>query len=336
VGAPAWWTSHLQPWTTKVALYNLPATADYHIPSSLFPAIAKEVMKQCDPQDGVMDGIISDPEGCNFRLEELLCALNVTNTIALGCLTSLQIDTLHKIYADSIGDNQTFIFPHLYPGSEGQWLLLQGDSPNSLGPDYIMYFMGLGPNWNFYDYNEDIQRLADSLQPGNATVGFDLSAFHAKGGKILSYHGMADGLIPTGTLPYFYNRVYRALRPRGIDVDEFFRFFFVPGMGHCSGTFPNVNAPWYFAGAGQAPSLGPTVYGVPGFRDRVHDTMLAIMAWVEQGVAPDFMIGTKYVNERTHSEVLRQRPLCMYPKMARYDGTGDANDANSWTCKLLY
>lgn len=335
-GAPAWWTAHLQPWTIKVALYNLPTTADHHIPPALFPAIGKEVLKQCDPQDGLVDSIVSDPEGCNFRPEELLCGANVTNGTTAGCLTSPQISTLYKIYSDSWGENQTFIFPHIYLGSEAQWLLFSSTEPNSLGTDYPRYFLGLGPDWSFYDFNEDIQRLADRLDPGNATVKFDLSAFHAKGGKILSYHGMSDGLIPTGSTPYFYEHVYQDLKPRGINLDDFFRFFLVPGMGHCAGTFPNVNAPWYFAGPNQASSLGPTVYGVPGYRDKEHDALLAMMAWVEDGVAPDQIIGTKFANENTQASILRQRPLCMYPKQAKYKGTGDVNDASNWECKSLY
>jgi feruloyl esterase len=174
------------------------------------------------------------------------------------------------------------------------------------------------------------------LQPGNASVGFDLSAFHSKGGKILSYHGEADGLIPTGSTPLYYNQLTRTLKPKGVNVDEFFRMFLVPGMGHCSGTTPSVNAPWYFAGGNQAPVLGPTVYGVPGFRDEKHDALLAMMAWVEKGVAPDQIIGTKYVNESQPTDVLRQRPLCMYPKVAKYKGTGDMDQADSWECALLY
>jgi len=334
-GAPAWWSSHLAPWTVKVALYNLPTTANYHIPFALFSAIGAEVLKQCDPQDGLVDNIISDPIGCNFRPEELLCGANVTDGTAAGCLTSPQISTLYKIYTDSIGENQTFLFPHLYLGSEGQWLFLSGDSPNPLGTHYVQYFLGLGGNWSFYDFNEDIQRLADELQPGNASVGYDLSAYHAKGGKILSYQGMSDGL-PTGSLPWYYNNVDRTLTPRGIDVDSFFRFFLVPGMGHCSGTTPAFNAPWYFAGANQSPVLGNSVFGVPGFRDENHDALLALVAWVENARAPEAVIGTKYVNDITHDAVLRQRPLCMYPKVAKYKGEGDVDAAGSWECKGLY
>ncbi|KAF2270161.1 feruloyl esterase B precursor [Lojkania enalia] len=335
-GAPAWWTTHLQPWTVKVALYNLPTTADYHIPPALFPILAEEVQKQCDPQDGLVDNIISDPVGCNFRPEELLCGGNVKNSTAAGCLTPAQISTVYKIYSDSIGENQTFIFPHLYYGSESQWVVIGANEPNTLGTDFIRYFLGFGADWSPYNLNEDIQRLADEVNPGNANVGYNLSAFHAKGGKILSYHGMSDGAIPTGATPLFYNNVVRALQPQGIDVHSFFRFFLVPGMGHCSGTPTNVNAPWYFAGPNQAIALGPTVYGVPSFRDEQHDVMLAMMAWVEEGQAPEKIIGTKWSNDRTQAEVLRQRPLCMYPEYAKYKGEGEVDAAGSWECSRLY
>lgn len=335
-GAPAWWTSHLQPWTVKIAMYNLPTTADYHIPPSLFSAISAEVMKQCDIQDGVKDGIISDPEGCNFRPEELLCGPKANNSAAAGCLTPPQLSTLRKVYSDSWSENQTFTFPHLYYGSEPQWALISSDAPNPLGTDYIRYFLNFGKDWSPYSYNESIQRLATATDPGNATVQFNLSAFHARGGKILSYHGMSDGLIPAGSTDYFYNHVVQELKPRGINVPDFFRFFFVPGMGHCSGTFPSVNAPWYFAGANQAPSLSPTLHSVPGFEDAEHDAMLAMMRWVEEGKAPEYVIGTKFANERTQTGVVRQRPLCMYPKQAKYKGSGDVNEAGSWECRSLY
>ncbi|KAF2864781.1 feruloyl esterase B precursor [Massariosphaeria phaeospora] len=331
-GAPAWWTSRLQTWTVKTALYNLPTTADYHIPPALFPVIAKEVLKQCDPQDGLIDTIISDPTGCNFRPEELLCGANSTDA---SCLTSPQISTLYKFYTDSVGGNQTFLFPHVNLGSENLWFIMFGAAPNPLGTEYPRYFLGLGPDWSPYDLNEDVQRLAD-LDPGDATVKYDLSAFHGKGGKILSYHGMSDALIPTGSLTYFYNQVHRTLKPRGIELDSFFRAFLVPGMGHCSGTFPSTNAPWYFAGPNQAPSLGPAVHGVPGFEDKDHDVLLAMMAWVEEGDAPERIVATKYVDETSHDAVMRQRPLCMYPKQAKYEGSGDVDDASSWECKLLY
>lgn len=334
-GAPAWWTAHMQPWTARVALYNLPATADHHISAANFATVNMEVLKQCDPQDGVVDNIISDPLGCNFRAETLLCGAKATAD-STSCLTSPQLGTLYNIYNDYLAENNTLIFPTFYLGAEGQPALLTGNEPNTLGTDYIKYFLGLGPDWSVNDYNDSIIAVSDALNPGDATVKFDLSAYHSRGGKILSYHGMVDPLIPTSSTPYFYNHVLRTLAPKGIHTDSFFKFFLVPGMGHCSSTPANTNAPWYFAGPNQQSSLGPAVYSVPGFEDREHDVLMAMMSWVEEGKAPEYVVGTKYVNDTVHTDVARQRPLCMYPKAAKYSGRADVNAAGSWACKEVW
>ena len=78
------------------------------------------------------------------------------------------------------------------------------------------------------------------------------------------------------------------------------------------------------------------MHGVPGFFDARHDVLLAMMAWVENGTAPNEIIATKWENDTTHATVYRQRPLCMYPKQAKYDGKGDSNKASSWNCQSLY
>jgi feruloyl esterase len=86
------------------------------------------------------------------------------------------------------------------------------------------------------------------------------------------------------------------------------------------------------AGANQAASLGSDVHSVPGFSDSKHDVLLAMMAWVENGTAPDAIVATKYVNDATHDSVLRQRPICKYPDQAKWNGKGGINDTNSWSC----
>ncbi|EGP91498.1 putative ferulic acid Esterase/Feruloyl esterase [Zymoseptoria tritici IPO323] len=336
-GAPAWWTSHLQPWTVNIALYNLPNTTAGHIPRSLFPAIEAEVLRQCDGADGLVDSIISSPRECNFSSEALLCGSDTVSQTRAGCLTAPQLGTLSRIYADYYGTNHTFVLPGLELGSEAQWeVLLGGNEPAGLGTDYVRYFLLKDPDWDFNDYNDSIVDIADKLQPGNATVGLDLSAFHAKGGKLLQYHGMADALIPTGSSSLYYTDVARTLRPRGVDLDSWYRHFLVPGMQHCSGTPAGVEAPWYFAGANQAGRLGTGVSGVPGFRDPEHDALLALMEWTEKGQAPDRIIATKWKSDALHDEVLRQRPLCPYPHTAKYGGNGDPDLAESWACDGLF
>ena len=245
-GAPAWWTTHLQTWTIKVALNNLPVTADYHIPPELFPAIDAEVIRQCDPQDGLQDSIISDPEGCNFFPETLLCGPDVTNQTTAGCLTAPQIGTLYRIHGAYFDVNQTFVLPGLAFSSEAQWstVLLGSTQPASLGYEYPQYFLDLGPQWNWTDFDYSIVQLADANDPGDANADdFEqMEAFEKKGGKLLTYHGWSDGFIPTGSAEVFYKSVLKALVPKGVDVNSFYRHFFVPGMQHCAGTPENVNA----------------------------------------------------------------------------------------------
>ncbi|CAK3891157.1 ferulic acid Esterase Feruloyl esterase [Lecanosticta acicola] len=337
-GAPAWWTSHLQTWTVKMGQYNSPNGSAHHIPSELFPVIGAEVLKQCDPQDGLVDSIISDPQGCHFYPEALLCGANVTNQTAAGCLTAPQLDTLDKIWGDYVETNQTFVFPHVELGAEAQWETLLGlGEPNSLGIEYVRYFLLNDGTWDFHNFDYSIVELADRLQPGGATASnFNISPFHARGGKLLHYHGLADALIATGSSIYFHRKVLETLTPKGIDLDSWYRFFLVPGMQHCLGTPTDVDAPWYFGGANQAAALSTSVSGVPGFRDAKHDALLALMAWTENGTAPDAIIATAWQNETLHDEVLRQRPLCPYPQHARYLGQGDPNLAQSWKCTSAY
>jgi len=110
----------------------------------------------------------------------------------------------------------------------------------------------------------------------------------------------------------------------------------VPGMQHCLGTPTDMNAPWYFAGPNQAGSLTTSVHSVPGFSDPEHDILLALMAWVEHGRAPEQIIATKWDNDTLQDKVLRQRPLCVYPKQAMYTGKGNVDDAANWVCEYLY
>jgi feruloyl esterase len=116
-------------------------------------------------------------------------------------------------------------------GSEGNWnFLLSSDEPTTLGTDYVKYVLGLGSDWTWEDFNPSIIALSEKLNPGNATAGFDISAFYEKGGKLLHYHGLSDGGIATGSSLYYYNNVLRTLKPKGIELDDFYRFFLVPGL----------------------------------------------------------------------------------------------------------
>ena len=108
-------------------------------------------------------------------------------------------------------------------------------------------------------------------------------------------------------------------------------------LGHCVGIYAGSNAPWYTAGDGHSGNLGENSHNVPGFSDSKHDILLAMMAWVENRTAPTDIIATKYINDTRPDEgVLRQRLLCVFPQRTVYNGTGDFDAPESWSCKPLY
>ncbi|KAK3303610.1 feruloyl esterase-like protein B [Chaetomium strumarium] len=340
VGAPAWWTSHLQTWTTWIGALNAQDSQDHErIDPSLFPVIASEIMKQCDAADGVEDGIISAPDECKLNYRALECRAGHNSSSSSACLTRAQLSTLHSIYSPYVVAHGQLAMPGLNKGSEAEWpVVLGGTEPNGLGTGYERYFLFHDPAWDWRDYNDSIVRLADSLDPGRATAhGFaNMSAVRDRGAKILMYHGMADGLIPTGSSEHFYRQVAAATSKRGglvPPLKDWFRFFFVPGMGHCAGSA--VGAPWYFAGPNQAPRLGTDAHSLPpAYRDRAHDALLALMAWVESGTAVESIVATSWKSPSDPaSGVARQRPLCPYPLKARLRKGGDPDQAASWSCR---
>ncbi|KAL2277973.1 hypothetical protein FJTKL_15093 [Diaporthe vaccinii] len=343
-GAPAWWSRPLHLFNLVAGVFNLPVEAAHHIPPEMFPVIAAETLRQCDPQDGVIDNIISSPETCLLQLETLLCG---PESDASKCLKAAQLETLHRLYNDWAEANSTFVFPHLLPGSEWEWMKLSGSNkPNSLGVDYVKYFLNFGPDWDWQEgYSPSLLRFAEEMDPGNATAdNYDLSPFFKRGGKLLLYHGLVDPGIPPGSTLYFYNQVVQTLMPRRIEVSDHSRVLFIPGMLHCQGTPESNDAPWYFAGANQPAALkGPVPHSVPGFSDAQHNAMLALMDWVEKGRAPTEIIATKWANDDPQQRITSQRPACMYPQVAKFQGGGgsksiraDVRSPKNWVCENLW
>lgn len=328
-GAPAWWFKHLQLYVVANTLWNSNASAPGHLDADTLTAIATEVTAQCDPQDGVTDGILQTPLSCTFDPSTLLCggSAGADNST---CLNTDQIATLNKMHSDwTTGDNDTFVFPGWTLGTEASW---SATGPSDDFVTYIQYMLQIGGQWTTEDWSDDLISLSDRLNPGNATADdFDISPFYNRGGKLIHYHGLADPSIPTGSSFYFYDQVNSTLGPQGINLDDFYRYFPVPGMEHCEMT--SQDAPWYFSGDGQNTALGDTsVHGVPGFQDAQHDIVLAVMAWVENGTAPDSLIATRYTNDLPDDGVAIQRPLCPHPSLATYSGTGNTSLPENWSC----
>ncbi|KAK0613580.1 feruloyl esterase B [Immersiella caudata] len=328
IGAPAWWSSNLATWTTRVHLYNKPVGGEGYLDARLMGLLGREVVRQCDGVDGVEDGIVSAGERCRFDFERVLCGQPGVD--GGECLSVAQVEAAKGVYRDYVVDGQ-FMFPGLSLGSEPLWSVLLGQAgPDPRGQEYVKMFVLGDAEWDWRQYNDSIAKMAAAADPGDLTADqFDVSGFRDRGGKIIMYHGDADGMIPVKSSDYYYNKTAAAMG--GVSaLQSWFRYFRVPGLGHCAGT--RVNAPWYFAGGNQAGSFG-TAYSVPGFEDAQHDALLALLDWVEKGVAVESIIATTWNNPLSPaSGVLRQRPLCPYPKKQQLEKGGEEKDAKSWTC----
>jgi feruloyl esterase len=329
-GSPAWETDVIGLWTVQMGMINLPNTSENHIPTTMYPVIQAEVMRQCDGIDGVEDGVIMDPQACHFRPETLLCAGQ--NASEGSCVTSPQIDTLHQLYGHYPTVEKPLFFHPLPLGSEPAWASsLPEDEPASVSWAAILSFQD--PNWDWRTLNySGIQEATTRFYTGGADMvpnQFDITPFAKRGGKLFHYHGQGDTTVPYESSRTWYENTYRNVTTKGVDVDNFYRLFFVPGMLHCLQS--NGDAPWYF-GAGEQPEiLGSDAYGVPGFRDEQHDAVLALMKWVEEGAAPDHIVATKYVNDNVSLGFKRQRKICKYPGRAKFVGD-EVDDADSWVC----
>jgi hypothetical protein len=229
----------------------------------------------------------------------------------------------------------------LYTGltlsSEKQWILiLNGTEPSPYGVGYARDFLFDDGDWDWRTFNVSVLREAERRDPGRPTAD-DFAAMarvRDRGGKIILYHGMADGLVPTRGTELFYHRTKETLAGgygQNDSVDDFMRLFLVPGLQHCWGTA--VDAPWNFGAAFQAGFMGSGVPPVPGFDDPKHNAFKALIEWVERGKAVDSFVATTWKELRNaNSGVKRQRPVCAWPKKAVWDGKGDVDAAASWRC----
>ena len=220
-----------------------------------------------------------------------------------NCLTAAQVEAARKIYAGARNPRTgKQVFPGMAPGSELVWPALAGPKPFGIPLSHFQQVVFNNPNWDFLslDFDKDVA-LADKLDKDLiGATDPNLKEFFAHGGKLIVYHGWNDQLItPLNSIDY-YNSV--AAKMGGVDkIDGSFRLFMAPAMNHCDG--------------GDGPSR--------------FDTVAALEQWVEQGKAPDRMVAS---HVSAGNQVDRTRPLCPYPLVARYSGTGSSDEAVNFTC----
>ncbi|KAK3335823.1 Tannase/feruloyl esterase [Cercophora scortea] len=343
IGAPAWDTVHLMPWISKMAYYQLNNT-NGRLGTDQLNILVSEVLSQCDFQDGQTDRVVSKPEQCNFDISQITCS------DPSRCLSSAQAQTAMHIWGDYTVNGR--LASHGFTiGSEDQWPVYFGDDSTLTGFDFSYERLWINNNsaYKWQDYTDQAVSDSETVNPGQATANrfADMSSYRTrsvgkKGGKILMYHGLADGLIPPKASLQFYNQTMAATSGADTldDMRAWFRYFEVPGMQHCFFTNARFNAPWYFAGSGQATQLRLLPYlgirpargdgwSVPNhLNDSSYDALAALMQWVENDKPVEKVIATAFNADFT---VNRTRPICPYPQVATY-GSGNINDAASWRC----
>jgi tannase/feruloyl esterase len=321
-GAPANYWTHLMAeamWDVQ-AMLNDPAS---YIPASKIPAISNAVLAACDAQDGLKDGIITDPRECNFRPETLRCKGADTN----ACLTAPQVTALKRLYAGPTLANGERIFPgHVSggePGPNGWPGWITGPKPKDSAGFYFgtRFFADMvfgDPAWDYMKFSltSDVQVADKRMGPILNATNPNLAVFSARGGKLILYHGWSDAAIsPLNTINY-YDSVLDAMSSGR--AESFVRLYMVPGMQHCGG------------------GPGPDSFGALPASDAEaqHSIFAAMEEWVEHGAAPSSIIATKYTARDSSRTVEMTRPLCPYPEVAEYKGEGDVHDATNFICKL--
>jgi len=309
-GAPANYITHLQAAQISfgLATHVDPAT-DLERPINKLPLLHKAVLDTCDALDGVEDGLLENPAACLFDPQQLACDGSQDSE---SCLTPPQVQAVKRIYADVRRSDGTKIFPGFPMGSEPGWSAMRADYLGSNGQVtwaeiLYGYLVFQNPEWDYTTMNLDRDVAYADEHVGKILNSFnaDLRPFRDRGGKLLQYHGWADwGITPYNSIDYF-NAVTETVGGSLSDaarreVQDFHRLFLLPGVSHCRG------------------GAGPDVF----------DGMAALVAWVERGEAPERIEAAKVVD----GETVRTRPLCPYPQVARYDGTGSTDEAANFAC----
>jgi hypothetical protein len=299
------------------AMWNHKALGEVTVTSDKMALVADRVMSKCDEIDGLKDGLIDDPRKCDFNppRDVPICS---QGTDGSDCLTTAEAAAIAKVYSGPVSNGKS-VFPGFMPGSEAVmpnlfgggsgsgWMnLIVSAQPGfkpadfSLAEETMRYLVHKPPKPDYdcrsFDFDRDIHMLDEWGNLADAKNP-DLSGFRKLGGRLIMTYGWSDSILQPMMGVNYYEQ---AMAENGPNTTDFFRLFMIPGMAHCGG--------------GVCPDQ--------------HDPMTAIINWVEKGKAPEKILARQLVE----GDVKRTRPLCPYPKVARYSGQGSIDDAVNFQC----
>ncbi|GGL04481.1 tannase [Sphaerisporangium melleum] len=271
-------------------------------------AFRKAAIKACDPRDGVTDGIIDQPDRCGYDPRTMVG----TKVACEGkeiTVTAADAAVMRKIWAGPVDERGRSLWPGLPKGADPSWLAgtKADDDGNLSAPGFpvavgwVQTFLKQQPGFDTskITYSEFADLFRRSVKRFDDVIGTsdpDLSAFRRTGGKLLTFVGTDDQLIPPGGTLYYRDRVEREMGGAR-RVNDFYRLFLAPGVEHCGG------------GSGAAPT----------------DALGALVNWVEKGKAPATLAAKT-------ADGARSRDLCPLPQVSRYTGHGDPAVASSYRC----
>jgi len=265
-------------------------------------------VKACDALDDVADGVLDDPRRCRFDAKTLVG----TRTEGCGEFTSADAAVVQKVWEGPRRADGSWMWYGLAPGTPLTRLAGTTGSPLTGQPfriafEWFRYFLLQDPTWDFTTltparFEQLFDQSVDQYDAVIGTANPDLTLFRKSNGKLIFWHGWADELIPPEGAIDYYERVVARMGGRK-ETEKFVRLFMAPGVGHCTG--------------------GP---GPPPW-----DELNALLRWVEDGTAPDTLPA---IRRDGSGAVVRSRPLCPYPQVARYKGRGNTDDAASFECGM--
>jgi feruloyl esterase len=313
------------PWVSQTgytigAMWDQKALSAAPLTSGKLALLAAKVMAKCDAVDGLQDGLIDDPRKCDFdaRRDVPACPAGADSD---ACLTPAQADAVMKVYRGPQSGGKS-VFPGFMPGSEAvvppgfgsvtpgsAWMnMIVAAQPDRKPADFTLaentmrYLVNTPPkpdyDYQTFDFDHDTHLLDAWGKKVNADDP-DLAKFRARGGKLLMTHGWADQVLQPLMGVHYYEE---AVAANGPHTTDFFRLFMVPGMTHCSG----------------------------GIGTDQFDPVSAIVDWVEKDKAPQVLQASRIVDHK----VVRTRPLCPYPQVARYSGQGSIDEAANFRCVM--
>ena len=277
------------------------ATPQNNLSPAQVPLIHTAVLAACDAADGLADGILTDPRKCTWDPAVLQCKGGEAPD---RCLTAAQVETVRRVYAGVRTRDGRYAAMPLMRGGESDWVArMIGNAQMPLGLNarlgapFVSYIVMADPHYDLlrFDPERDMARLEGGIAAAEVYAqNPDISRFVARGGKLLLWHGFNDpGPSPLSTIGY-----YEAVLDKVPAAAKNVRLFLAPGVLHCGG------------------GAGPDKF----------DSLTAMEHWVEDGTPPKSMLATK-------DGAALSRPLCPYPALPWYKGSGDPDAASSFECK---